>query len=94
MQEFRAKLRAAKLTDRQLACLSLHYFDGMTYEAIAEQMGIAKQTVCQHIRYGLRKLETLGMVPSRTEFDETPKLKTMEPSRLDSLGPADIAAVW
>jgi len=94
MQELLAQLRAAKLTDRQLACLSLYYFDGLTQQEIAEQLNIRQQVVSQHIEYGFKKLAALGLEPQRLEMDAPPKIQLMDPRAIDALGPDDIKAVW
>lgn len=94
MQQLLAQLRAAKLTDRQLACLSLYYFDGFTHREIAEQLGIGRRTVTDHMRDGRKKLRALGLEPQRLEMDAPPKIQLMDPRAIDALGPDDIKAVW
>ena len=88
-------LKKAKLTDRQISCLALYYFDGLGQKDIADRMGLkSHSTVNQHIKSGLKKLEALGMTPSRKEFEHTPRIITMDPAQMDKLGPEDIVARW
>lgn len=46
------------LPKRQGQCVELYYFDGMTQEQIAERLGIAHQTVSEHLTAALRNLAT------------------------------------
>jgi RNA polymerase sigma-70 factor (ECF subfamily) len=47
----------AALPDSQRLALTLHYFDDMRYEEIAEVMGLPLNTVKSHIRRGKERLE-------------------------------------
>jgi predicted DNA-binding protein YlxM (UPF0122 family) len=94
MNKLRKKLRAAGLTDRQLTCLAMYYFDGLTMQDIAEGLELHKTTVSQHIRYGRKKLKSVGMTPTRVERDDTPRMVTMDTDAIDRLGPDDIVAAW
>jgi RNA polymerase sigma-70 factor, ECF subfamily len=49
----------AKLPDAQRLALTLHYFEDMRYEDIAEVMGVPLNTVKSHIRRGKERLATL-----------------------------------
>ncbi len=46
----------AHLPDAQRLALTLHYFEDMRYEDIAEVMGVPLNTVKSHIRRGKTKL--------------------------------------
>lgn len=56
-QAVRAAL--AQLPDAQRLALTLHYFEDLRYEDIAEVMGIPLNTVKSHIRRGKEKLAVL-----------------------------------
>lgn len=92
MEDIRSQLAQAKLTDRQLACLALYYFDGMNQREIAERLGIGQRAVAYHINAGLAKLAQCGMTPKRMELEFTPLLQTN--INMDALGPDDIKAVF
>ena len=39
-----------ELTGRQRQCVELYYFQGMTMEAVGQQLGLNKATVCRHLQ--------------------------------------------
>ena len=41
--------------------LTLHYLEGMTLEATAEELGVAPGTVKSRLAYGLRQLRVAGL---------------------------------
>ena len=82
------------LTPKQLKCLAMFYFDGMTQSEIAEALGIDQSRVARHIKRGREKLAKRRMRPHRVERVGGPKLWTMDPSQLDRLGPDDVKARW
>lgn len=45
-----------ELTDRQRECVTLYYFNGMTEEQTANELGITKSTVCRHLQKAKRRL--------------------------------------
>ena len=45
------------LTQRQLECVQLYYYQRMTMEAIGRELGISKPTVCRHLQRARRRLE-------------------------------------
>jgi RNA polymerase sigma-70 factor (ECF subfamily) len=49
----------ARLADAQRLALTLHYFDDLRYEDIAEVMGVPVNTVKSHIRRGKERLAVL-----------------------------------
>lgn len=49
----------ARLPDAQRLALTLHYFDDLRYEDIAEVMGVPVNTVKSHIRRGKERLAVL-----------------------------------
>lgn len=72
----------------------MYYFDGFTQQEIADRLGIINQAVSQHIAAGVKKLTACGMRPERLTMDAPPKITTMDPGRMDQLGPEQIKAVW
>jgi len=54
---FRAAV--AKLPDAQRLALTLHYFEDLRYEDIADVMGVPLNTVKSHIRRGKERLASL-----------------------------------
>jgi len=85
----REQLRAAGLTPRETVCLSLYYFDGLTQEAIGEQLGMTKPGACQHIQNGLRKLAAAGL-EMRSLTTEQPKFVRLP----DDLAPDEVQIWW
>lgn len=45
------------LTQRQLECVKLYYYQRMTMEAIGRELGVSKPTVCRHLQRARRRLE-------------------------------------
>lgn len=45
-----------ELTDRQRECVTLYYYNGMTEQQTAEELGITKSTVCRHLQKAKRRL--------------------------------------
>lgn len=39
-----------ELTERQRQCVELYYFQGMTMERTARELGLNKATVCRHLQ--------------------------------------------
>lgn len=85
-------LTDAGLTERQLECCALYFYDCLTQGEIGEQLGVAQQVVAQHIAAGVAKLEKLGMVPSRNESADPAVVMTN--INMDSLSPDSVTAVW
>ena len=88
------QLRGASLTERQMRCLAMWYFDGLKQAEIAERLSMSQPAVCQHIAAGRRRLTRAGLTPRRPEAQEPPIIITMPPEMLDSLAPADLKALW
>lgn len=58
----------ANLPERERVLLELHYFEGVTFEAIARSMGVSKQRISQiHLRAVRRLRENLGGTEIRPE---------------------------
>ncbi len=56
----KAVLRVAlsqELTDRQLECVRLYFYEGLTEEQTARRLGLTKSTVCRHLQKAKRRLE-------------------------------------
>ena len=53
-----------ELTPRQRACVELYYFQGLTEERAAQELGVSKPTVCRHLQKARGRLEkALRYVP-------------------------------
>jgi|SRR5579884_3093954 len=69
LRESAAEVRAAmgRLPSAQRLALTLHYFDDMRYEDIAEVMGLPLNTVKSHIRRGKERLAVLLSAPGEEQ---------------------------
>ena len=68
--EERSALREAlaSLPDRERELLEMHYFNGITFEAISRQMDVSKQRISQlHLRAVRHLREKLGSTEVRSE---------------------------
>lgn len=88
------QLAASELTERQVLCLALACFDGLTYEEIGSRLGISRQAVGKHVSKGTARLAAAGLHPRRLERSESPRLLTMAPATMDYLGPENLKAYW
>ena len=70
-EESAAEVRAAvdRLPEAQRLALTMHYFEDLRYEEIAEVMGLPLNTVKSHIRRGKERLASLLQMPSTTRGD-------------------------
>ena len=53
LQAAKAVLRSAlsqELTARQLECVSLYFYEGLTEEETGKRLGVSKSTVCRHLQ--------------------------------------------
>ena len=53
LQAAKAVLRSAlaqELTPRQLECVSLYFYEGLTEEEVGRRLGVSKSTVCRHLQ--------------------------------------------
>ncbi len=46
----------ARCTARERQCIVLHFFDGLTYEAIAHQTGTTRSSCCHAAKRGIKRL--------------------------------------
>lgn len=88
------QLANAGLTTRQTECLALFCFDGLTQIEIGERLGIGGRAVRYHLAAARKKLAAAGLEAVRLETQDRPTITSMDPARLDRLGPADIRAKW
>ena len=49
-------VKKAGLTDQQMQCMWLYFWDKLIQVEIGEKLGITQQTVQQHLEYGKKKL--------------------------------------
>ena len=59
LQVAKAVLRSAisqELTQRQLECVQLYFYEGLTEAAIGKRLGVSKSTVCRHLQKAKRRL--------------------------------------
>ena len=70
LERMRAILRRAfrhELTERQRACMTLYYLEGMKMKDIAEAMELSKSTVSRHIKWATAKLKKIADYYERIE---------------------------
>src|SRR5919198_2886822 len=70
LRESAAEVRAAldRLPTAQRLALTLHYFEDMRYEDIAEAMGLPLNTVKSHIRRGKERLALMLSNPAESSY--------------------------
>jgi len=88
------RLRSAGLTARQLDCLSLYYFDGLTQAQIGRRLGISQRAVCYHLRSGRGKLAARDLNPSRRQTVDPPTLVSMDIEGLERIPKEAIRGQW
>jgi len=88
------QLRRARLTDRQLTCLAMYYYDGVTQQAIAARLSVTRQAVCRFLAAGRKKLHAAGMAPKRLHLETAARLTTLDTAALDRLSAEDALALW
>lgn len=92
--DMRAQLARAGLTARQMECLAMHVFDGLSLREIGAKLSIHHTTAQEHVNEAKAKLSRAGLDARRCERDERPKLITMSWEDLDDLDPRRLRAVW
>ena len=90
----RGQLRLACLTPRQMQCLSLYYYDGMSQDQIGGELGIGQRAVSQHLQYGQRKLAAVELSIRRRSVDVAVRIIHMDTDSLDRISAEDARAVW
>lgn len=45
-----------KLTEKQLEVVQMYFYDNMTQQEIAEELGTSQQMVAKHLKYAIKKL--------------------------------------
>ena len=90
----RQKLAAAHLTPKQVQCLALYCYDGLSERQIARRLGMRHQKVHRRIHAARGRLAKVGLEAEvlRTEFQAD--LCPMAPYEIDNLDPREIKAVW
>jgi len=88
------RLRRARLTPRQMQCLALYYYDGMSQEQIGRHLGIGQRVVSQHLQYGRDKLAvaelSIRRISTRTEI----RITHMDTETLDRLTSEVARGLW
>ena len=94
VSKLRQKLASAHLTAKQVQCLALYCYDGLSEREIARRLGMRQQSVSRRIVAARRRLAKVGLRAEvlRTEFQAI--LCPMAPYEIDKLGPREIKAVW
>ena len=59
IEDLKQKLRFAlgELTERQLECIKLYYWEGMTQEEIGEELGISQPAVVYRLSSAIARIE-------------------------------------
>jgi len=81
----RERLDSASLTDRQIQCLAMRHFDGLTTRQIGQTLGITHATVARHLRYGRDRLRAAGLRIRRLQRPDEPACFLMAPSEMQEL---------
>ena len=72
LQAAKAVLRSAlsqELTARQLECVSLYFYEGLTEEEVGKRLGVSKSTVCRHLQKAkLRLSKAIGYGETARQF--------------------------
>ena len=72
LQVAKAVLRSAlaqELTARQLECVSLYFYEGLTEEQVGKRLGVSKSTVCRHLQKAkLRLAKAIGYGETARKF--------------------------
>ena len=89
-----ALLAAARLTERQTACLAMHLFDGMSHGEIAWRLCIDRRVVTKHIAAAERRLARAGLSAARVKKFLSGRLDFLDPDRLDEVNPCDVRGIW
>ena len=94
VSKLRQKLASAHLTAKQVQCLALQCYDGLSEREIARHLGIRQQSIHTCIVAARRRLAKVGLKAEvlRTEFQGV--VGPMAPYEIDKLGPREIKAVW
>ncbi len=94
VSKLRQKLASAHLTAKQVQCLALQCYDGLSEREIARHLGIRQQSIHTCILAARRRLAKVGLRAEvlRTEFQAI--LCPMAPYEIDKLDPREIKAVW
>ena len=89
-----SRLRSAQLTDRQLACLAMYYFDGLSQSQIGCELGIGERSVGLHIRRGANRLAAIRLEPRRIRMECEVTVEPLDIVDWEKLSLGDIRAVW
>ena len=91
----RQQLAAAELSDRQLLCMALRFFEGRTQQEIAERLGTSQPAIYYHIAAGRRRLARAGLTIARSSGAHTRRRAVvLDPAILDELPPWEIKGRW
>lgn len=71
------RVMAERLTERERACIELHYFRGLTYEAISRLTHTNRSSCCRAAQRGVRRLRAAA---------EEEGLRPVLPARLRGRG--------
>ena len=88
------RLESVGLTNRQSVCLSLYYFDGLTQDEIGRHLGIGQRAVCQHLKYGHKKLLAASLRPRRVRTTAQPTMTLMDIQGIDLIALEAIRSIW
>jgi len=82
------------LSERELQCLAMYFYDGLRQREIAKSLGIKQRTVSHYLDRGRAKLAEHGMTPQRLQREERPKTILMDPRQMDNLDPESVVAAF
>lgn len=80
------------LTRRQIEVLAMIYFDGLTQQEAADQLGISLRAIKGIVSRGHKRLAARGLTLHKVPLERA-VVQTMDPAIIDSLGPREIQGV-
>lgn len=93
-EAMRARVRAARLSEAQLLCLSMLWYHSLNQEEVSQALQVSQQAVSSHVARGLERLKTAGVSRRRRRRFMMPQMLQAPPSWLDQLAPEEVKAGW
>ena len=94
IEAVRARLKAARLSEAQLLCLTMLWYHDLSQEEISLRLRISQQAVSRHLYRGLERLAEAGIRQRRRRRHRMPEMYQAPPTWLDQLAPDEVKAGW
>ena len=88
------RLERAKLTRKQIRCLAMFFFDGLSTPEIARDMGISQQAVSGHLDAGIQRLRKQDLRITRCASMPAAKVFSIDTETLEKFGPENLLGFW